>query len=120
MSCPRHAISLRMRPLDVKQLVEMYTRDISSGGMFVETTTLLSLGDHAVFELIHPEVREGFRLPCVVRHVSKDPSRPGLGLEFVGLDDTARRELHAFVMQTVAELESDELDLVEDDDPKLA
>jgi Tfp pilus assembly protein PilZ len=116
---PRHMVSLRMRPVDVKQLLELYTRDISAGGMFVETPTVLAVGDRAVFELIHPDVREGFRLPCVVRHVSKDPARKGLGLEFVDLDDKVRRDLHTFVTQTVAELESDDL-LVDEDDPKLA
>jgi Tfp pilus assembly protein PilZ len=115
---PRHAVALRVRPESFDKLMELYTRDVSAGGMYVETPTVLEIGQEVVFEVIHPQGQRGFRLNCLVKHVGKDP--PGLGLEFVGLDAERLKAFYGFVTSHVEELEVDELELVDDDDPKLA
>jgi uncharacterized protein (TIGR02266 family) len=76
------------------------TGNLSSGGVFIETTTLLDVGDSLV--LTFPTLEGGgLRVHGRVRWTTpfgtlKDP-RPGMGIEFIGLDETKRRRLAALL-----------------------
>jgi type IV pilus assembly protein PilZ len=93
---PRAAVVLRVRPQGVDALVDVYTRDLADGGMFLETEQPLLVGSRLSAEIVHPETGEPFELECVVRRVVKTPT-PGLGVEFVGLDALRQQQLHEFV-----------------------
>jgi hypothetical protein len=93
---PHAAIVLRVRPEGLTELVDVYTRDIAEGGMFVETDQPLLVGSRLTAEIIHPDTGEAFDLDCIVRRVVRDP-KPGIGVEFTGLDPDRRAALHEFV-----------------------
>jgi hypothetical protein len=63
-------------------------RDVSIGGMFVETPTPLPFGTDVVVAVRLPGYKEDFQLPAVVRWTRLD----GMGLQFKML---GARETHA-------------------------
>jgi c-di-GMP-binding flagellar brake protein YcgR len=67
-------------------------RDISLGGLFVQTSTLRKIGTPAKLDFLVPEGQ--IRADAVVRHVS--PGH-GLGLKFTAVSDADRRHLAALM-----------------------
>lgn len=101
------AVVLRVRPQGIDALIEVYTRDLAEGGMFLETDQPLLVGSQLTAEIVHPDTGEAFELSCVVRRVVQDPVR-GLGVEFVGLDEVGRGKLHEFVSSVAPPIVIDE------------
>ena len=89
----RHTAVLTVETPSRGDLDAWVTRDISVGGTFIKSEEALKLGAPVMICLSHPENGSTFILDGVVRHVQLD----GVGVEFVGLDDARRQELHEFV-----------------------
>lgn len=76
--------------------------NLSSTGVFVETTSLLDVGDSLVLTFPAGE-GAGLRVQGRVRWTTpfgtlQDP-RPGMGVEFTGLDESRRRRLAALLAE---------------------
>jgi hypothetical protein len=89
---------------EVDDLVAMYTRDVSKGGMLIATDLTLAVGARIHVNLVHPATHAEFPLACVVRRVVNDSSGRGLGVEFADLDEDARQHLWEFVSSGLEEL----------------
>ena len=93
----RHVATFKIRPRSLARLHEMYTRDISRGGMFIVTDQLIPVGESIKVDVVHPDTHERFVLVCVVRRAMRDPGRTGLGVEFVDMDDDRRVLFQQFI-----------------------
>jgi len=114
----RYRLKLAVKPRSVDELVTLYTRDVSRGGMFLLTQKPLELGRQLAVDVFHPITDEVFTLACVVRRSSEGPP-PGIGVEFHELDAEGRKAFGEFVHSALPELDDDDLELIESDDPQL-
>ncbi len=76
--------NVTLRPEGVAELATFEMRDISAGGTFVLTSSLLPLGSKVNLKLIHPTSGEAFSIRGrVVRAIdSLDPEEKGIGVRF--------------------------------------
>lgn len=105
---PRIAARFEVHPRDVDELATIYSRDVSSGGMFLETDVRLQHGKTLSLTIYHPESHRGFTLESIVRRTSAGPPK-GVGVEFTGMDDTRRQRFQRFVDDGVAALDEFEI-----------
>ncbi len=92
---PRIDARFEVRPNNVAELQSLFSRDISRGGLFLETDRAVEPGLSLALTIIHPITRQHFSLDSVVRRVSDEPR--GVGVEFVGLSEQRRDALEAFI-----------------------
>lgn len=78
------------------ELLDIYTLDVSRGGMFLGTNAALPAGAKVRIDIVHPITKGRFTLDAVVRHGSKRGGTPGVGVEFVGLTDERRAAFFEF------------------------
>jgi hypothetical protein len=74
------------------------TRDLSVGGVFVETADLLEVGDPVVLSFPQPEGKQlvvNGRVRWVTPFGTVSDPTPGMGIEFVGLDAQKRERIFA-------------------------
>jgi Tfp pilus assembly protein PilZ len=103
-----------VRPRDLEDLYQLYSRDVSAGGMFLSTPRELEVGSEVRLDVRHPHNGATFHLTAVVRRRSGEPV--GIGVELTGLDDRRRREFYDFIHAQIAVHEiDDDLELVEND-----
>ncbi len=96
---------------DKKQLDEFLTRDISIGGTFLRSKTLLPIDSQIELVLIHPESREEFEIVATVVHISKGGTQArGMGVRFAPLSERAQAEFERFVMSGVRALQAPPVD----------
>ncbi len=114
-SFPRYAASLQVRLHSVDDLRLLYTRNVSKGGLYFDTSQDFAEGTALKVTVIHPRTHEQFPLEAVVRwrNTSADP---GLGLEFVQLSEARREEFFEFVSSEIA---VEEVVYVSEGDPHL-
>ena len=91
-----------------------YTRNISKGGTFIRTDRPLDVGTEFVFALTIRSLDEPMRLRGRVKWIvpsgdATADSPAGMGIEFMYVDDTERRETEAIVEQLMARELGDEL-----------
>ncbi|MEM7154817.1 MAG: PilZ domain-containing protein [Myxococcota bacterium] len=81
------------------ELVRLYTRDISCGGMFIHSEALPSLESQVSVELLLPEEAGSLHFQGVVVHVveASGATSPGFGIQFVGLTAESRRTLQRII-----------------------
>ena len=113
----RYQLKLAVRPRSIDDLVTLYTRDVSRGGMFLVTPRPLEVGRDLVLEVFHPVTDATFTLECVIRRATEGPP-PGVGVEFQ-LDDRGRKAFSEFVHSALPELDEDEIELIDLGDPRL-
>lgn len=114
----RYRLKLAVKPSSVDELVTLYTRDVSRGGMFLVTGKPLELGRELAIEVFHPITDEVFTLECVVRRVSES-SPVGIGVEFHKLDERGRDAFASFVHSALPELDAGDIELIDAGDPQL-
>jgi hypothetical protein len=95
-SYPRYTAALRVRLQSVDDLSDLYTRNVSKGGVFVQTSLALKPGTPLRMRVLHPTTGESFSLKAVVRRQETSPE-PGLGVEFVQLSEHRRDEFFDFI-----------------------
>jgi Tfp pilus assembly protein PilZ len=115
-SFPRYEVVLPVRPRNLEELYVFYSRDVSKGGMFLETEVEVDVGRELRLDIEHPDTRDVFGLEAVVRRRGVEPA-PGIGVEFVNIDDARRREFHEFVYSAIPELK--DVELIDEGDPGL-
>jgi Tfp pilus assembly protein PilZ len=99
----RIAARFEVRPKDLSELEAIFTRDVSSGGMFLETDMELPLGKNLSLTIYHPVSKRGFTMDSVIRRKSSDGPK-GVGVEFTGMDDARRHRFETFVEDGLAAL----------------
>ncbi len=109
----RFPIVLEVWPRNLDELMRMYSRDVSVGGMFLPTARDIPLSSELRLEIRHPHAESVFPLTAVVRRRSEQPL--GIGVEFVGLDDRRRRQFFEFIHAPLPAAEADDLELFEGD-----
>jgi len=107
----RYPVVLEVRPRDIDELLRMYSRDVSIGGMFLSTPREIEVGSELRLDVRHPQGDGVFQLSAVVRRRSTQPL--GLGVEFIGLDDRRRAEFFDFIHAPIPVGELDDLELVD-------
>ncbi|MEZ4270856.1 MAG: PilZ domain-containing protein [Myxococcota bacterium] len=103
---------LRVRFKHPQELVEVYTRDISQGGMFIKTEHPLKLEQQLLLEISTEGIDGQFELPAVVRRLGREPNAWGVGVEFVDMDPQGKQALWDFVAPLI-EMDN-EITIVED------
>ena len=106
----RFAAVLEVRTKSLGQLVTMFTRDVSKGGMFLLTEHDLDVGDLLQLEIVHPDTNKKFAVRAMVRRRVVQGELRGVGVQFVELHGTRREEFWRFVSEHLQVL--DEGDLV--------
>lgn len=91
----RFPIVLEVCPRNFDELLRLYSRDVSVGGMFLPTTREIPVASELRLEIRHPHADSVFPMTAVVRRRSAQPV--GVGVEFVGLDDRRRRQFFEFI-----------------------
>lgn len=97
---PRAPAEIKIDYRTVGSFITDYTKDLSQGGAFIQTSLPLSAGDSVRLRITLPGHTLPFSLDGVVRW-STGPGvtdRPtGMGVEFTAFGDELKRELAAFV-----------------------
>ncbi len=93
-------LKVRFPSMDV--LRKDYSRDISKGGIFIQTNKPREIGDRFALTLVHPESGQELELVGEVVRISKlDPKLPGslsgMGIRFAELDDEKRADIRRFL-----------------------
>lgn len=104
---PRYAAVLRVRVGSMVELTSLYTRNVSKGGMFIETTESFAMDETLEIEIVHPQSEQSFSVAATVRRVVKERGREGVGVEFVGLSDEDREAFWEFLALDLSELEAE-------------
>jgi uncharacterized protein (TIGR02266 family) len=107
----RNKIKVMIDFLDGSDMETGYTRDISTGGMFVETGRVSKAGNTVFLDFYLPGVRKKFKLKGKV--VWFDRGKPmeqsehtGMGIEFISLDDINKADLKTGLKNIREEYES--------------
>lgn len=96
---PRAPIEIKVEYRRLNAFIADYTRDLSHGGMFIETERPLASGAECLFTLQVPKLDEPISLRGVVRRVVEPGGHapPGMGIELVFDDDDERHALQQVV-----------------------
>jgi len=96
---PRKPVAFLVRLKDVSRMREMFTRDISLGGMFLKTNDQKGQGDVVEVIIVHPWTLEEFPLRAEVRRVERNAAGnvAGLGVQFLEFDDDMRDSLLTYI-----------------------
>jgi uncharacterized protein (TIGR02266 family) len=111
---PRIALEVEVDLQSEHNFYTGFTQNISAGGLFVSTASVMHLGDTALLRLTLPgNVR--VEAHAVVRWVREQTvSRgmpPGMGMQFLDLTPEARQAIEAFVNQRETIFHPDDDDL---------
>jgi Tfp pilus assembly protein PilZ len=89
----RLAAILDVKPASLDDLEEIYTRDVSTGSLFVPTRLEIPAGSHVGLNIVHPAGGSPYLLEATVLH----RTGAGLGVELIGVDEKLRTEFLNFV-----------------------
>ena len=117
---PRIPARLQVRVRTADDLFQLYTRDVSRGGLFLTTELDLAMGQQLGIDFVHPDTGEAFPLKGVVRHRVRRPGVAGVGVQFLEMDDAIRDRLFDFISSDIEIDEEPSDELVSPDDPRLA
>jgi Tfp pilus assembly protein PilZ len=90
-----HTAVLDIKPANLDELEELYSRDVVTGSMFVPTRLEVPAGARVVLNVTHPTSGTPFLLEAKVVHRTGLPA--GLGVELLGVDRKFREEFLDFV-----------------------
>jgi len=85
------------------QILTDYTVNLSTGGVFIETSHAFALGEELIASFVLPERVDGLRCQArvawvnVPEHLLKPLLPPGIGVQFLDLSGSERAELLTFV-----------------------
>jgi len=109
----RFAAVLEVRTDSLGELVTLYTRDVSKGGMFLLTELELDVGDLLQLEIVHPDTGRKFPVRSIVRRRVDQPEMRGVGVQFVELHGSRREEFWRFVSEHLQVLDEADLEPLE-------
>lgn len=102
-TAPRRLASFLVRLKDVSRLREVYTRDISDGGLFVSTPLVRPLGSEVSLVVVHPATDEEFELIGTVARIQEGPPK-GMGIRFSHFEGDEKESFKRFMDTGVAAL----------------
>jgi len=105
---------LEVRAPLLRDLVEMYTRDLVQGTILLQTDYALGRGEGFVLCIVHPGRGDSLSVPCRVTRVIDDPTMRGVEADVLDLDDNARALFWEFIGVEVAQLEREEVIVVQE------
>jgi len=114
---PRWKVGLEVRYRTYDELYRACTSDVSRGGLFVATSHDLAVGAEVTLTLVRPESDVTFEVDGIVRRQVKTPCA-GVGVEFIKLTPERQAALDQFLSDSIPML--DDLQIIEDGDPRLA
>ena len=88
---PRAPLEIRVEYEHLNALVSDYTKNLSKGGAFIETSDPLPIGTKCYFTLTVPAINDPLRLVAEVKHHNplEDSSGMGIGFVFSSKDEAA-------------------------------
>ena len=90
----RYRAMLSIELHDMSSLFEMYTRDISAGGAFIQTDKQLKNGSLVRLSVVHPITNQKYELDGEVVRAEKD----GADIKFFGMDPKTRKGFMRFIV----------------------
>jgi len=96
---PRMNVKFEVKPANIQELNTFFSRNLSTGGMLLETEQDLAIGQLLELSILHPITRKGFAIVSVVRRKHLQP--PGLGLEFTGMDARKQEQFQKFIVEGI-------------------
>ena len=90
----RHAIRMEVEVRDIRSMYRLFSRNMSAGGIYVESAKKLPEGTPVEVFLTHPLTGEKTAVPGHVARVDGD----GMGVEFKGLSEKERRGFLRFAL----------------------
>lgn len=114
-SSPRvqHSLHLHLVYDDLDQLVEHYSRDISAGGIFIETDQPLPVGSKIQLRIsiVHEDVTYINALGEVMHVIDGKDTKfgAGMGVKFVEIDPEGQNFLKEFVLSKLEKKPKDKL-----------
>lgn len=90
----RYRAVLSIELHDMSSLFEMYTRDISAGGAFIQTDKPLKKGSLVRLSVVHPITNEKYELDGEVVRTETN----GAGIKFFGMDTNTRKMFMRFIV----------------------
>ena len=105
---PRHESCFMVRMPGHQEIRDLYTRDISAGGMFLRMPNVGDIGEQVELILLHPETDEEFELTGRVARIVTGPTIEdrGIGIAFDTLAPLKQAALAAFVERGINYLAS--------------
>ena len=113
-------VSLEVRVREPAGVEKLSTRYVSRRGMFLWKSPPWKPGTPLDLEFLHPSTSAILKLPAIVRFVSEEAGRPGVGAEFVGIGEQTRDEIMSFVAAAPDRSRPEEPIFVNPGDPLLA
>ena len=110
---PRVRLSVNVDFKSSHNFYSAKTRDISTGGLFIETNISIPIGSNLEVDLHFLKNRALVTAEVVWEMTNSDGETEGLGVQFVSLSETIRERIEAF-MGLRGEMR---VGLVEDNDP---
>lgn len=98
-SFPRKPFTFMVKLKDRKSMRELLSKDISLGGMFIQTTETRQRGDQVNVMMVHPWTNQNFGLDSVVKRIEQSDkgAMKGIGVEFVNMNDDLRDSLLTYI-----------------------
>jgi len=90
----RYRAVLSIELHDMSSLFEMYTRDISAGGAFIQTDKPLKKGSLVRLSVVHPITGEKYEIDGEVVRTEEN----GAGIKFFGMDAKSRKTFMRFIV----------------------
>ncbi|MBU2497983.1 MAG: TIGR02266 family protein [Proteobacteria bacterium] len=94
--------SLSLTYRDNQAFIKAYTRNVSSGGLYIRTERPLGQGEEFLLNLQLPALREPLKIKCEVvwsrtESAAKPDSPPGMGVRFVEMSKGDRESLMRYL-----------------------
>lgn len=117
-TAPRADVELVIQYARVEQFCQDYARNVSLGGIFIETRQPLERGTVVQLRFALPGLQEPLSTPArVVRTIAAEDvapgERPGMALQFGALSEEAKQAIDALVLAAYGgddDFEEEELD----------
>ena len=91
---PRAPIEIQVEYEHLNALASDYTKNLSSGGAFIQTQEPLPIGTHCFFTLSIPFLNDPLRLEAIVKHHDAKDGEEGMGIAFVFASEEESRAFH--------------------------
>jgi Tfp pilus assembly protein PilZ len=97
---PSYHTALEVRPRDMRSLIQFLRRDVSKGGMFIQTDEPLNEGTRVEINIRHPISKEYFTIRGDVARaqVGSKSNDAGVHIRFTSITEPVLRMFHRFTM----------------------
>lgn len=93
----RVPIELKVQYRRFNSFFSDYARNISKGGLFIQTPKPLPIGTEFLFRLGIPEQQAPFELRGEVKWIESEGDSPGMGIQFIYASETERAHFEGLV-----------------------